>query len=171
MCIRDRLTSHSWGSTGHLSTRDGSTTGYYYFRKDGTGTGSNAGTSFTNSSKPAWLNNFNSSNQYSAHLAQSYSDVTVAKDTIDAGVILFSAAGNDNQKQVLDGHPDYDNYETHVSSSTTLTTALTDINRWYSGSSWVSNIGRTAMINRPGFPSQAGMYTDGNGKDLSLIHI
>ena len=160
------LTSHSWGSTGHLTSKDGSSTGYHYFRKDGTGTGSNAGTSFNNSSKPAWLNNFNSSSQYSAHQAQSYSDMTIAKDTIDAGVILFSAAGNDNQKQVFDGHPDYDNYETHVSSSTTLATALTDINRWWSGSSWVSNIGRTAMINRPGFPSQAGMYTDGNGKDV-----
>ena len=160
------MTSHSWGTVGSLSTIDGSTTGYHYFRKDGTGSGSNAGTSYTNSNEPAWLNNFDTARTYVAHLAQSYSDVIAAKDAIDAGVILFAASGNCNQKQVLDGHPDYDNYETNVSSSTTLTTALTDINRLYYNGTWISNLGRTAMINRPGFPAQAGMYTDGNGKDV-----
>ena len=175
------MTSHSWGSISHIATKGGpygdSTTGYHYYRKDGTGSGDNAGTSYTYTNEPAWLDNFATARQFNAHQAQSYSDVTAAKDMVDAGVILFSSSGNDNQKQVLHGHPDYNNYETHISSSTTLATALTDCNRWYwidnsnppsswSNNTWISNIGRTAMVNRIGFPSQAGMYTDGDGKDV-----
>ena len=138
------ITSHSWGRNRNI------TNGYYYFRTAGDGTG---GVSYTSGTKPGFLNNLYYGTRYTSHSDPSYSESVLGKAIVDAGVIFVSAAGNDNQKMVLQGHADYNNYD-DSGSSTTLASALTgDI------------IGRTSMTNRPGFPSDVGFST-ASGSDV-----
>ena len=138
------ITSHSWGRFRNL------TNGYYYFRTAGDGTG---GVSYTSDSKPAFLNNLYGVYKHSAFTNPSYSQSVLGKDLVDAGVIFVSAAGNDNQKQVLDGHPDYNNYEDGLSNKTLAQALAGDF------------IGRTDMTNRIGFPSDIG-FDDSSGTDI-----
>ena len=138
------ITSHSWGRSRNLSN------GYYYFRTAGDGTG---GVNYSSSSKPAFLNNLYSSNRHSSFSDPSYSQSVLGKNLVDAGVIFVAAAGNDNQKMVLDGHPDYNNYDSY-GSSTTLASAL--IGDYY---------GRTDMTNRHGFPADIG-FDNSSGTDI-----
>ena len=138
------ITSHSWGRNRNV------TNGYYYFRTSGDGTG---GVSYTSSTRPGFLNNLYYGNRYTSHADPSYSESVLGKAIVDAGVIFVSAAGNDNQKMVLDGHADYNNYD-DSGSSTTLASALTG-----------DFIGRTSMTNRPGFPSDVG-FDDSSGTDV-----
>ena len=138
------ITSHSWGRNRNI------TNGYYYFRTAGDGTG---GVSYTSGTKPGFLNNLYYGTRYTSHSDPSYSESVLGKAIVDAGVIFVSAAGNDNQKMVLQGHADYNNYD-DSGSSTTLASALTgDV------------IGRTSMTNRPGFPSDVGFST-ASGSDV-----
>ena len=138
------ITSHSWGRSRNLSN------GYYYFRTAGDGTG---GVNYSSSSKPAFLNNLYSANKHSSFSDPSYSQSVLGKNLIDAGVIFVAAAGNDNQKMVLDGHPDYNNYDSY-GSSTTLASAL--IGDYF---------GRTDMTNRHGFPADIG-FDNSSGTDI-----
>ena len=138
------ITSHSWGRSRNLSN------GYYYFRTAGDGTG---GVYYSSSSKPAFLNNLYSSSRHSSFSDPSYSQSVLGKNLVDAGVIFVAAAGNDNQKMVLDGHPDYNNYDSS-GSSTTLASAL--IGDYY---------GRTDMTNRHGFPADIG-FDNSSGTDI-----
>ena len=138
------ITSHSWGRNRNI------TNGYYYFRTAGDGTG---GVSYTSGTKPGFLNNLYYGTRYTSHSDPSYSESVLGKAIVDAGVIFVSAAGNDNQKMVLDGHADYNNYD-DSGSSTTLASALTG-----------DTIGRTSMTNRPGFPSDVG-FDDSSGTDV-----
>ena len=66
-------------------------------------------------SPPAFLNNLYAKSGplpvYSSYVIPSYSEVVLGDALVDAGVIFVGAAGNDNQKMVLKGHPDYNNYE------------------------------------------------------------
>jgi len=138
------ITSHSWGRNRNV------TNGYYYFRTAGDGTG---GVSYTSSTRPGFLNNLFYTTRYTSHSDPSYSESVLGKAIVDAGVIFVSAAGNDNQKMVLDGHADYNNYD-DSGSSTTLASALTG-----------DFIGRTSMTNRPGFPSDVG-FSSATGTDV-----
>ena len=138
------ITSHSWGRNRNI------TNGYYYFRTAGDGTG---GVSYTSGTKPGFLNNLYYGTRYTSHSDPSYSESVLGKAIVDAGVIFVSAAGNDNQKMVLDGHADYNNYD-DSGSSTTLASALTG-----------DYIGRTSMTNRPGFPSDVG-FSSATGSDV-----
>lgn len=138
------ITSHSWGRMRYLSNS------YYYFRTAGDGTG---GVSYTSSTKPAFLNNLFYVVRHTAHSNPSYPESVLGKSLVDAGVIFVSAAGNDNMKQVLYGHPDYNNYD-DSGSNTTLADALAG-----------DFIGRTDMTNRIGFPSDIG-FDDSSGSDV-----
>jgi len=138
------ITSHSWGRNRNI------TNGYYYFRTAGDGTG---GVSYTSGTKPGFLNNLYYGTRYTSHSDPSYSESVLGKAIVDAGVIFVSAAGNDNQKMVLDGHADYNNYD-DSGSNTTLASALTG-----------DLYGRTSMTNRPGFPSDVG-FDDSSGTDV-----
>ena len=138
------ITSHSWGRSRYL------TNGYYYFRTTGDGTG---GVSYSSSSKPAFLNNLYYGSRHTAHSNPSYSQNVLGKSLVDAGVIFVSAAGNDNMKQVLDGHPDYNNYEDGLSNKTLASALVGDF------------YGRTDMTNRIGFPSDIG-FDDSSGTDI-----
>ena len=125
------ITSHSWGRSYSFGD------GYYFYRT------TSSGVSFTTSSKPAFLNNFWGGNKHEKWERQTQSETVLGHEMLDAGVIFLSAAGNNNQKQVLPTHPDYDNY--HGSSSTyALSTAE------YNG----------RMTHRPGFPSSIGYVSD-----------
>ena len=139
------ITSHSWGRRRSVSNA------YYYFRTAGDGTG---GVSYTSGTKPEFLDNFylNSSN-HSSFSDQSYSQSVLGKNLIDAGVIFVAAAGNDNQKMVLDGHPDYNNYDS-LGSNANLAYAL-------SGDFY----GRSDMTNRHGFPADIG-FDNSSGTDI-----
>ena len=125
------ITSHSWGRSYSFGD------GYYFYRT------TSSGVSFTTSSKPAFLNNFYGGNTHEKWERQTQSETVLGHEMLDAGVIFVSAAGNNNQKQVLPGHPDYDNY--HGSSSTyALSTAE------YNG----------RMTHRHGFPSSIGYVSN-----------
>ena len=125
------ITSHSWGRSYSFGD------GYYFYRT------TSSGVSFTTSSKPAFLNNFYGGNKHEKWERQTQSETVLGHEMLDVGVIFLSAAGNNNQKQVLPGHPDYDNY--HGSSST------------YSFSNAEYN-GR--MTHRPGFPNSIGYVSN-----------
>ena len=125
------ITSHSWGRSYSFGD------GYYFYRT------TSSGVSFTTSAKPAFLNNFYGGNKHEKWERQTQSETVLGHEMLDAGVIFLSAAGNNNQKQVLPTHPDYDNY--HGSSSTyTLSSAE------YNG----------RMTHRPGFPNSIGYVSN-----------
>ena len=125
------ITSHSWGRSYSFGD------GYYFYRT------TSSGVSFTTSSKPAFLNNFYGGNKHEKWERQTQSETVLGHEMLDAGVIFLSAAGNNNQKQVLPTHPDYDNY--HGSSST-----YTLSNAEYNG----------RMTHRPGFPNSIGYVSN-----------
>ena len=125
------ITSHSWGRSYSFGD------GYYFYRT------TSSGVSFTTSSKPAFLNNFYGGNKHEKWERQTQSETVLGHEMLDAGVIFLSAAGNNNQKQVLPTHPDYDNY--HGSSST-----YTLSNAEYYG----------RMTHRPGFPNSIGYVSN-----------
>ena len=125
------ITSHSWGRSYSFGD------GYYFYRT------TSSGVSFTTSSKPAFLNNFYGVNKHEKWERQTQSETVLGHEMLDAGVIFLSAAGNNNQKQVLPTHPDYDNY--HGSTSTY---SLSDAEYY----------GR--MTHRPGFPNSIGYVSN-----------
>ena len=77
---------------------------------------------------------------------------TALDELIDSGVIFVAAAGNSNQKQVNDGHPDFDNYITSVNGGDFDTSALFEF-----------GVEVTGTTNRRGFPQQGGKFTDIDG--------
>ena len=146
------VTSHSWGRPNSLSY------GYYYWRTSGDGTG---GVSYNSGTRPAYLNNFWSSGKFSAFVNTSWSEVVLGQALVNAGVIFVASSGNDNQQQVLDGHPNYNNYDAS-SSSETLSEALEVNNIWG---------GQTRMTNRIGFPSMIGIDESGSSDVYRCFNI
>jgi hypothetical protein len=139
------ISSNSWGyrSTSHR------TNGWYFYRGQG------IGTSYTASTLPGFMNYvgvYGDGNRMKGEHPPN-SVLTAGKEMIDAGVIFVAAAGNSNQKQVSQTHPDFNNYWTTVGSGATL------------GVSTHLEFGVTAYntTNRRGYPQQLGMYTDGGG--------
>jgi len=133
------VTSHSWGRLTSFNS------GYYYFRTAGDGTG---GVSFTSATRPEFLDNLYYAGEYGAHVNSSYSESVLGKDLVDAGVIFLAASGNWNQKMVLDGHADYNNYQ-NTSSNMTLASA----------EAITGGSGQTSMTNRVSFPVDIGNTT------------
>jgi len=139
------ISSNSWGyrSTSHR------TNGWYFYRGQG------IGTSYTASTLPGFMNYvgvYGDGNRMKGEHPPN-SALAAGKEMIDAGVIFVAAAGNSNQKQVSQTHPDFNNYWTTVGSGATL------------GASTHLEFGITAYntTNRRGYPQQLGMYTDGGG--------
>jgi hypothetical protein len=139
------ISSNSWGyrSTSHR------TNGWYFYRGQG------IGTSYTASTLPGFMNYvgfYGDGNRMKGEHPPN-SALAAGKEMIDAGVIFVAAAGNSNQKQVSQTHPDFNNYWTTVGSGATL------------GASTHDEFGVTAYntTNRRGYPQQLGMYTDGEG--------
>ena len=139
------LISNSWGSIATLSSF-----GYSYFRG-----ASPVFWSLSSGTRPAWLDNFRVTSTYSdgeryaRFKPTNSSDVVLGASMIDAGVIVFAAAGNYNQQMVLDGHPNYDNY-VGMNPVTTLTQAMA----------------QARIINRPGYPACIGLVENYNGSGV-----
>ena len=132
------VSSNSWGYRWYHAT-----TSYANHR-------TNSPIYFTSKAgSPAFMNligNYGDGNRIKSEFFDS-SNVTSAKEMIDAGVIMTVAAGNSNQKQVKWDHPDYDNYW-HTTNS-----------GHFGDGSTQANLGDAMpTINRPGFPQHAGSY-------------
>lgn len=146
------LSSNSWL---YVNLTPGSS-GYYNFRGGG---------NTLYSSLPLFLsqnvqNNFGTC---ATHFASS-SILTAAEECVVlGGPIFFVCAGNNNQKQVMPTHPDYNNYfaNSDLPSATVNTQyVLNDSNQNH-----IINCNKTS--NRRGFPAQAG-YTSGEYPILSI---
>ena len=148
------ITSNSWGyrSTSHRSAS--TSTPYYYFFRQGTGTVSSSGSYTSTSNMPEFLrlvgyygDSYNMKGEMKPN-----SLLTAGESMIDAGVIFVGAAGNGNQKQVKPGHADWDNFW-----STNSTDSLTNTTHYEFGYACYNT------TNRPGFPQQLGRHIDGQG--------
>ena len=106
------IMSNSWAYTKNVSS-----SGYYYYRTPGDGTG---GVSYTSSTKPGFVDNL-TGNGPRWHNPTSETISVAIGEVIDAGVFVFVAAGNNNAKIVKANHADYDNY-----ASTSSTRTLSD---------------------------------------------
>ena len=139
------LSSNSWL---YVNLTPGNS-GYYNFRGGGN-------TSY--SSLPTFLSQNipeDGGATFATHFASS-SVLTAAEECVSlGGPIFFACAGNNNQKQVMPTHPDYNNYWSSSNSATISTT--------YNGG-WVTYY---QTSNRRGFPAQAG-YTSGEYPILSI---
>lgn len=139
------LISNSWGTIATLPTF-----GYYYWRGDDP-----VFWTYSGGTRPAWLDNFRSTNDYPNGVAYSRfkpttsSDVVLGASMVDAGVIMFGSAGNNNQQMVLDGHANYDNY-VGTNPVTTLNQAMS----------------QAKIINRPGYPVCIGLVENYNGSGV-----
>jgi len=132
------VSSNSWGYRAYHDT-----TSYAHHR-------TNSPIYFTSKAgAPAFMSQYGDFGDWGRLKSEFFdsSNVTSAKEMIDAGVIMSVAAGNSNQKQVKWDHPDYDNYW-HTSNSGHFGDGITTAN---------SGIAMPT-INRPGFPQQAGSY-------------
>ena len=140
------ITSNSYGP-GSIGGVDAS--GYHYFRKDGSGTGSNAGTSY--SSKPAFMNNFVTGQVIPEFKTDSHALFTAGDEMVNAGVIVVVSAGNYNQKMVQSNHPDYNNYYDDAGNTSYANATRTTSSGQVSGSTFYKS------LNRPGFVQQFGL--------------
>ncbi len=105
--------SGSWSYYGSVPS-----SGYYYYRTAGDGTG---GVSYTSSTKPGFVD-YLTGNPTGYRKPTGTSVEVAVGEAIDAGVFVFVSAGNNNAKLVKANHADYDNY-TSTSSSRTLSDA------------------------------------------------
>jgi len=81
-------------------------------------------------------------------------------ELIQAGVIFVVAAGNSNQKQVLPGHPDYNNYIAKSPTHSLLESSFTEF-----------DIPVYGTTNRRGFPQQGGAYIKNGERVYPAINI
>ena len=140
------LASHSWVQS--IAISDGN---YAYFRTNGDGTGEETiSVSSGNVTSPAWVSYFYKNDELDIPKSVNSQEHINCAELIDAGVVFFAAAGNNNQKMVLDGHPDYNNY---VSTSASRTLAQAKSNGY-------------EMANRPGFPASGGLVENYNGSGI-----
>ena len=153
------ISSNSWAyrqtlpSTGYYwhrpSAIDGSVTGVSYSGIDADGD------SYTgNTSSPRFLTNF-----YQSAIRMPYSGnywLDSGEDMLDVGVIFICSAGNTRQKLVKADHPDYNNYVSTSSNSSSLVSTA-------SGS-----FGYYTTINRQGFPGQIGQLSDGTYRTIPI---
>ena len=131
---------------------------YSYFRTPGTGLAGDGTINQISVSgstiSPEWLNYLTKNKTVYVQHPTSDSRHILGSDAIDAGVIFCHSAGNNNQKLVLDGHPDYDNY---VSSSTGTTLAQAKQS---------PNSHESFLTNRVAYPGSIGKVENYNGSGL-----
>ena len=129
------IVSHSWGRGRSLSYYS---TYYYYYRQAGDGTGG-VTLQWTAGSPNFWSRTWRA-RRHEVQTPVTDSEHILGAACIDAGIIWCVAAGNNNQKQVLDGHADYDNYYGY-NNNTTLATAKAN----------------ATLFHRIGFPASCGL--------------
>lgn len=137
------VNSNSWGYSSN-AFKQGSSQKYYFYRKGASG---GTGVAYTNTVLPQFLNNFTS------RIGQEMipnSITTAGDEMVAAGVIVLTASGNSNQKQVSSRHKDYNNYW-GTTSNATLANSTSD----------QFGISTYNTINRRGFPEHIGKTADG----------
>ena len=140
------VTSNSWGRQKYFYN------GYYaYFRTPGDGTGEESVSISGTTISPEWLNYFYYNDVHAKWESPTDSEVVEGASMIDAGVIWLGSAGNNNNKQVLGDHPDYDNY---VSSEDDRT--LTEAESY------------GLLVNRISFPNCVGNVRNYNGGGIDV---
>ena len=132
------LSSNSWGATSYVASR-----GYYFHRKSGNGGDGVIYNSLPNMLRYTWR--FGAAEAHGRIGGYDSTNHALGKEMLDAGVLFFNAAGNNNQKQVKGDHPDYDNY---VGTSANVTLAQAETGSWGN---------RSRTIHRPGSPASIGM--------------
>lgn len=146
------ISSNSWGhritpfSTGWISHRNNVT-------GDGSGQASLDGSdAVLYSSRPNALN----SSEMGIAYGTDNSVIQSGRELVDSGVIYVYAMGNQDQKQVLGAHPDFNNY--YSDQNEPVEAARRD-------ASYSSMSGTTyyTYYNRTGYPGQIGERTDDNG--------
>ena len=137
------ITSNSWGLR-----QSNPSTGYYYHRQDGSGTG---GVEYNY--KPAFIAYYSGDGweRRSPEYVEDHASIDAGKEMTDAGVIWVCSAGNNNQKMVYSDHPDYNNYVA-PSAGVAYTMAMT-----YSIYGSMNNAKTYNSQNRPGYPAQLGV--------------
>ena len=134
------ITSHSWGRGRGIFNSN------YFYRQPGDGTG---GVAFSSWNLPAFMDNWTGwGGRYDVPTPVTSTEHILGSDCIDVGVFIFVAAGNSNQKQVLDGHPDYNNY--YGPGNHTLAAAKQN----------------GYVVNRAGFPASCGVVENYNNTGL-----
>lgn len=147
------ISSNSWGfrSTSH---RDATFSApYYYFYKQGSSGG--VGVAYTGASYlPGFMyyvGLYGDANRMKGEMVDN-SMTEAGKEMIDAGVIFVGAAGNSNQKQVSQDHPDFHNYWS--TNSQGQNASLENSKHFEFGYQCYNT------TNRRGFPQQIGKYND-----------
>jgi hypothetical protein len=146
------ISSNSWG---YRADKDPSGSTYYYTHR--------ASSNVSYTSEPEFISNMGTQGDAGRWKSEMKTNsLTEALDElIDAGVLFVCAAGNSNQKQVNDGHLDYNNYITTVDGGSLENSNFSEFG--------VSVYGTT---NRRGFPQQGGKYTKVDGSvDYKTINI
>ena len=132
------IASNSWGYRATVSS-----TGVYYHRQDGSGSG---GVSYTGT-KPGFMYHvevYADANRMKGEMVTN-SLLEAGEELINSGVIFVVAAGNGNQKQVGYTHSDYNNYFANA-----LSVPLTSATHLEFGVTCYNT------TNRRGFPQQLG---------------
>tara|TARA_B100001175_G_C19504080_1_gene639847 strand:- start:608 stop:3061 length:2454 start_codon:yes stop_codon:yes gene_type:complete len=135
------ISSNSWGyRTSPPSS------GYTFHRSSHGGTGVAYSTHNTRQRFCRYVGNYGDSGTRMKSEMRPNSMVTSAKECVEAGVLVVTAAGNGNQKQVHWDHPDYDNYW-HSGSTGHFGDGIVTFNGGYQVN---------PTTNRPGFPQNVG---------------
>ncbi len=139
------ISSNSWG---YRANKDpGGATRYYTHR-------STSNVAYTTEVGINWLSTMGTQGDGGRWKSEMKTNslTTALDEMIDAGVICVVAAGNSNQKQVNDGHPDFNNYITATNGGSLLDSNFFEF-----------SIAVYGTTNRRGFPQQGGKYTDEQG--------
>lgn len=153
------ISSNSWG---YRSYKDPQGSTWYYTHRSST---NNA---YTTNTGIGWLSTMGTqgdtfvAGQPRFKSEMKVNSLTTALDElIDVGVIFVVAAGNNNQKQVNHGHPDFNNFITTVNGGSLENSLFTEFGVEVFGT-----------VNRRGFPQQGGKYIEEDGSiDYKTINV
>lgn len=153
------ISSNSWG---YRSWKDPAGATWYYTHR------SSSNNAYTTNTGLAWLSTLGTqgdtfvSGQPRMKSEMKINSLTTALDElIDSGVIFVVAAGNNNQKQVNYGHPDFNNYITATNGGSLENSSFFEF-----------GIEVYGTVNRRGFPQQGGKYTKDDGSvDYKTINV
>lgn len=145
------INSNSWG----YRASKGVSNGYYHYRGVATQYGGV-------SNEPDFINHLGQMGDQGRWKSEMYDNgyTQAGKEMIDAGVIFVVAAGNSNQKQVSDTHPEWNN-RVSVNAGDGV----------YDSTFYEFGIATTGTTNRRGFPQHLGKYTDGGHVVYPAINV
>ena len=148
------ISSNSWALRAPLPD-----TGFYYFRQ---GTSGSGGVAFTNT-KPEFMRyiDYGSGAPRASGEMVPSNTLTAGDELIASGVIFVGAAGNETQQQVSSDHPNFNNYWSAAENNRPLSNST---NTYFSETYYNT-------INRRGFPTQLGKYTDGGNVVYPVISV